>query len=339
MASRPLLQLVADEIAEMYARPKQLIQMPIQETVQALNIDILGNFQDTVNTYGGAVRVFAMNRGEFDVKNRKWDIDLFEIGTGAVVETETVKTIKYGFLYNWYAVNTGMLAASGWAVPTHDDFDTLRIYLGGASVAGTKLRESGTTYWEIVSPYIEGTNDVNFDGRGAGFRHYSTAAFSGIRQQLMLWCTDADPNCYYSFTTGSTDYLYLFDGFDILVRKQGMSIRLVRAATESEQLLDDGTACDDYVGNDGQHYNTVKVGTQVWTSENLIETLYSDSTPINYVPGAILWTATTDGAYCYYDNDITNAYTETEEVIGTSSTADSTVVTADSTVITSDSTV
>ena len=67
--------------------------MPIWEPLDSsLSINILGNFQDTVNTYNGAVRVFSMNRGEFNVRNCEWNLDLFEIGTGAIVETETVST-------------------------------------------------------------------------------------------------------------------------------------------------------------------------------------------------------------------------------------------------------
>jgi len=80
-----LLQLIADEVKVMYSRPKQLIQMPVMEAVKTLQIDTLGNFQDTVNKYFGAVRIFCMNRGVFNVRDREWDIDLFEIGTGAVI--------------------------------------------------------------------------------------------------------------------------------------------------------------------------------------------------------------------------------------------------------------
>lgn len=82
--SLPLLQLIANEIAAMYARPKELIQMPIMEIAKALQINIIANFQHAVNLYSGAIRIFCMTRGEFDVRNRQWMIDLFEIGTGAV---------------------------------------------------------------------------------------------------------------------------------------------------------------------------------------------------------------------------------------------------------------
>lgn len=78
---KPLLHHIADEIASEYSKPRQLVQMPIKETAQGVQIDVIGNFQDDVNTSGGKTRVFVMNRGEFDVRNRKWEIDLHEIGT------------------------------------------------------------------------------------------------------------------------------------------------------------------------------------------------------------------------------------------------------------------
>jgi len=78
---KPLLHHIADEIASEYSKPRQLVQMPIKETAQGVQIDVIGNFQDDVNTSGGKTRVFVMNRGEFDVRKRKWEIDLHEIGT------------------------------------------------------------------------------------------------------------------------------------------------------------------------------------------------------------------------------------------------------------------
>ena len=40
----------------------------------------------------------------------------------------------YGALYNWYAVNTGKLAPTGWHVPTDSEWTVLTTYLGGESL-------------------------------------------------------------------------------------------------------------------------------------------------------------------------------------------------------------
>lgn len=84
--NKTIIQLIADETVAMYDRPKQLIQMPIYEIAETLSLNTLGNLQDALNTYSGAMRIFCINRGSFNVRDRVWDIDLFEIGTGAVPE-------------------------------------------------------------------------------------------------------------------------------------------------------------------------------------------------------------------------------------------------------------
>jgi uncharacterized protein (TIGR02145 family) len=55
---------------------------------------------------------------------------------------------------------------------------------------------------------------------------------------------------------------------------------------------------------DGNLYNTIIIGTQVWMVENLKTTKYSDETKIAY-PGSdnIAWQNNTAGAYAWYNND------------------------------------
>src|SRR5664279_5386678 len=68
----------------------------------------------------------------------------------------TTNKNNYGALYNWYTVNTNKLCPSGWHVPSDAEWTTLRTYLGGDSVAGGKLKETGTTHWK--SPNTGATN-------------------------------------------------------------------------------------------------------------------------------------------------------------------------------------
>jgi uncharacterized protein (TIGR02145 family) len=55
---------------------------------------------------------------------------------------------------------------------------------------------------------------------------------------------------------------------------------------------------------DGNVYNTVTIGTQVWMAENLKVTRYRDGSPITVVPSG-LWASLTTEGYCNYD---TSAY-------------------------------
>jgi len=71
-------------------------------------------------------------------------------------------------LYNWFTVNTGKLCPDGWHVPTDADWTTLITFHGGASIAGTKMREVGTAHW--ISPNTGATNEYGFTALPGGFR-------------------------------------------------------------------------------------------------------------------------------------------------------------------------
>jgi len=73
------------------------------------------------------------------------------------------------YLYNWYAVDdTKGLAPEGWHVPTDDEWQTLIDHLGGSSVAGDKMKETGTSHWN--SPNTGATNESGFTALPAGYR-------------------------------------------------------------------------------------------------------------------------------------------------------------------------
>ena len=73
----------------------------------------------------------------------------------------------YGKLYNWYAVNDPRgLAPTGWHVPSDAEWTTLSTTLGGAAVAGGKMKTTGTTSW--TTPNTGATNESGFAGLPGG---------------------------------------------------------------------------------------------------------------------------------------------------------------------------
>jgi uncharacterized protein (TIGR02145 family) len=78
----------------------------------------------------------------------------------------------YGKLYNWYSVvDTRNVCPTGWHVPSDTEYTFLSAYLGGESVAGGKMKSTGTQYWQ--SPNTDATNESGFSGLPGDYRDIS----------------------------------------------------------------------------------------------------------------------------------------------------------------------
>ena len=93
---------------------------------------------------------------------------------------------EYGRLYNWYAVNSGKLCPTGWHVPSDAEWTTLTNYLGGESLAGGKLKETGTLHW--ISPNTASSNETSFSALPGGYR-FANGDFGGNGLYGYWWCT------------------------------------------------------------------------------------------------------------------------------------------------------
>jgi uncharacterized protein (TIGR02145 family) len=106
-------------------------------------------------------------------------------GTSVTEAKSTANFSTYGVLYNWAAAMDGSASSSanpsgvkgvcptGWHLPSDAEWTQLTDYLGGRSVAGGKLKETGTTHWN--SPNTGATNEVGFTARPGGARYPYTA--------------------------------------------------------------------------------------------------------------------------------------------------------------------
>ncbi len=88
----------------------------------------------------------------------------------------------YGALYNWHTVTSGNLCPAGWHVPKNEEWTVLTAYLGGESVAGGKLKETGTAHW---NPNSDATNESGFTALPGGMRG-NGGAFKMVTRLLML---------------------------------------------------------------------------------------------------------------------------------------------------------
>lgn len=97
----------------------------------------------------------------------------------------------YGGLYTWDQVMSSDFAPDGWRVPTEADVDALLTYLGGALVAGGKMKEPDTDHW--LTPNTEADDSSGFKGLGGG--KYDSA-FSLLQENGLFWTSETPADLY-----------------------------------------------------------------------------------------------------------------------------------------------
>ena len=142
----------------------------------------------------------------------------------------------YGKLYNWYAVagiydyasflNPTLrkkLVPAGWHIATNTEWNSFASCLGGSSVAGGRLKATGTEYWQ--TPNSSATNLSGFSGLPGGFRTLD-GLYTNIGTSA-CWLTSSP-------LAGELAYFRSVDYFgDTLtnnnyIRTHGFSVRCIR---------------------------------------------------------------------------------------------------------------
>lgn len=101
-------------------------------------------------------------------------------------KNDPVNGLKYGKLYNWYAINDKRgLAPEGWRIPTNNDWIILIKNLLGVDFAGPKLKS--ITGWKSKN----GINKIGFTALPAGLRdEKGSFNFLGTVSQ---WWSNTEP--------------------------------------------------------------------------------------------------------------------------------------------------
>ena len=132
----------------------------------------------------------------------------------------------YGKLYNWFAViDTRGLSPVGWHIPSDTEWTFLANCLGG-SIAGGKLKESGTIeggdgLW--YSPNIDATNETKFSALPGGTRGYRVD-FHLLGYIGRWWAASKSGPAYYR----SLGYNFTVFGRGYDDMRSGFSVRCVR---------------------------------------------------------------------------------------------------------------
>ena len=188
-------------------------------------------------------------------------------GAWCYYNNNSVNGPVYGKLYNWYAVmgiydtaslNNPLLrkkiAPAGWEVPTDAEWTTLTDYLGGESIAGGKMRESGSLHW--LSPNTGASNSSGFSALPGGLRQ-DFRFFDGMTADGYWWSISE-----FDTTTAWCRYL-VWVSVDIMrfsdTKISGFSVRCLKNSALNNQSFN--TNSFNIFPNPAKEQITIDLGT------------------------------------------------------------------------------
>jgi len=193
--------------------------------------DVEGNIYSTVKIGNQVWMAENLNTTKYrngdPIPNVTSDTAWYLLTKGAFCnfDNDPNNSISYGKLYNWYAVNDSrQLAPIGWHVPTHAEWSTLFTFLGGDSIAGAKIKETGISHWP--SPNSGSTNETGFTAIPGGYRS-EIGDFWFINYRGYWWSSSSTPQ-YLVW------YLFLLPNFNGAINDDlrhfsvGLSVRCIK---------------------------------------------------------------------------------------------------------------
>jgi len=211
-------------------------------------------------------------------------------GTGTGVFTSTITGLLPGTPYHVRAYATN---SAGTAYGTDVPFTTIAVVV-------PTLTTTAVTGVTLTAAASGGT--ITADGGGA------------ITAKGVCWATTTTPTILNSITTDGTGIASFTSSLSVLLTGTTYYVRSYAtnsAGTGYGNQLSFTTVHETstLTDNDGNTYNTVKIGDQWWMAENLKTTKLSDiptNTPIANITDNTAWTTLSTAAYCWYNNDIAN---------------------------------
>ena len=203
-------------------------------------------------------------------------------GTSVSAAKATSNYQTYGALYNWPAAMAGEAGSNsvpsgvqgvcpaGWHLPSDAEWTVLTDHLGGLSVAGGKMKETGITHW--YSPNTGATNSSGFSALPGGAREIDSA----------FWSLGATASIWSSTDYSSSNALYRRLYYDTTnvnkwgwYKEAGFSVRCIENCFQANAGPDSLNITGDSIILMG---NTPVIGQGVWTVINGAGGVFTDST-------------------------------------------------------------
>jgi uncharacterized protein (TIGR02145 family) len=157
---------------------------------------------------------------------------------------EIANKSTYGTLYNWYAVNTGKLAPTGWHIPTDTEWTTLENYLisNGYNYDGTSSENkiakslaattgwSTSTYTGSIGNDLSKNNKSGFTALPGGYRGFGYGGnFFSVGEFGSWWCftEEQTTNARTRNLSNEESHIGKWD-WDCFCERHGSSVRCIR---------------------------------------------------------------------------------------------------------------
>lgn len=176
----------------------------------------LANFAESTLIDGTVIPEVKDNAAWAALTTAAWSNYNNDAPTGAI----------YGKLYNQFAC--ALIDAAyipfGWRTPTYTELVTLQTYLGGTTVAGGKMKDSGIIHW--ADPNIGADNSSGFTALGVGARSGTTGAFVNFNTYFYFWSSTflSGVNYYSKYLRSANDDSVILG----VAKTSGISIRLIK---------------------------------------------------------------------------------------------------------------
>jgi uncharacterized protein (TIGR02145 family) len=136
-----------------------------------------------------------------------------------------IDTSLFGRLYTWHAaVDTRKVCPTGWHLPSQPEWNTLIASMGGSTVAGGKLKETGLSNWS--SPNTGASNISGFSAVPGGTRA-PAGSCTNYKNFCYLWSATQRDATYAWYTAMGYNFEMAYSDVNTL-KSVGNGIRCVK---------------------------------------------------------------------------------------------------------------
>lgn len=261
-----------------------------KEAVPILTTTPISNITGTTATSGGTIS--SEGSGTVIARGVCWSTAITptiadsktQDGAGAGAFTSNISGLNGGMVYyiRAYAINS---SGTGYGMAL--SFSTLGKLPSALTQSATNILRNSAT--------LNGIIDVNYLSTTVSFEYGTTSEYGSSvtsKQSPLSGNSLTSVTANISGLSENTTYHFRVKAINNLGTGYGAD----------KTFLTGGNTVTDYEGN---VYQTVRIGNQVWMKENLRTTTFNDGSTIPNTTDPVIWGALITPAYCWLNNDVT----------------------------------